>query len=329
MNKGATPSINPYRTGEDLVSMDPAQLALTNQELQARIQEQNRLIIELSESANHTEELEKLKVRLRDARKEIAELKQANRELTRILDMNFKVDAKEYYKIKNELTQLKESQRARIKAERAAEREQVQDEFSQQREGWQRMFTCLERLATKTLSTLADHEAKDEEAMKIARRLRTMPNDLRSKLAMDEITFQDAFEQLAPTIYAAAAKISTFKKLGLPTTWNEHRARVLLFVLSDMEEITTADAIKVIYGDEGRILHRKDVLRAMRKAATLEPYRCLFAVGSNGMRSTLKWIGGSRYCFLFLMGLGFETLPWDDFLWQVATSMGTIFQCTS
>ena len=309
--------------------MDPAELARTNQELQARILEQNRLIIELSESSNHTGELEKLNVQLRDARKEIAELKRANRELTRTLNTNSQLDINEYFKIKSELEQLKERQQARIRAEREAEREKVQGEFAQQLQGWQKMFTCLDRLSVKILATLADHEAQDEEVMKIARRLRTVPNDLRSKLAMDEITFQDAFEQLAPIIYAAATKISTFKKLGLPITWNEHRARILLLVLSDLGEITTSDAIKIIAGDEGRTLCRKDVHRAMRKAATLEPYRCFFTAGSNGMRSTLKWIGGSRLWFLFLMGLAWDVLPWDDFLWQVATSMGMIFQCTS
>ena len=239
-------------------------------------------------------DLEKVKVQLNDALAERDELKEKYRDALRRSHAPESADKKEITRLRDELRALKATQQARIRAEREAERDQVQIEVKELKDSWQRMFTCLEKLAIKSVATLSEHEADSQEIRDLARELRNKPDELRSRLAMDELTYQDAFGELAPPLYAATAEIARFKKRGLPITKVEHRARMLLEMLDRVDEISTSRAIDIIYGDEGKVLCRKDVLRAMKKAATLEPHKATFSKGGkNGMPSELKRKGGS------------------------------------
>jgi len=306
MAKVPSDSISAFRSAADIESSNQALQTIA--ELEDKIQnltnlllERDKLIAELQQvppsfqdlpPAPPPSSLEKLRAQLDAMTRERDELKRKYRDSLQKLHTSY-VDPKEYKRLKAEVLSLKELQQARLRAEREDERDRLHAEFKDQVGGWQRMFTCLERLAIKTASTLADHEATNETERDLARQLRTKPDELRSYISMSEISYQDAFEELAPILHAAASKIAEKKKLGLPVTKIEHRARILLETLRRLECITTADAIKIIFGDEGHMPKREQALRAMRKAAQLEPHRAIFVKGSNGgLRSELKRKGG-------------------------------------
>ena len=307
MAKVPSDSISAFRSAADIESSNQALQIIA--ELENKIQnltnlllERDRQIAELQQlppsfqdlppATSLSSPLEKLRAQLDAMTRERDELKKKYRDILQKLHTSY-VDPKEYKRLKAEVLSLKELQQARLRAEREDERDRLHAEFKDQVGGWQRMFTCLERLAIKTASTLADHEATSEDERDLARQLRTKPDELRSYISMSEISYQDAFEELAPILHAAASKIAEKKKLGLPVTKIEHRARILLETLRRLECITTADAIKIIFGDEGHMPKREQALRAMRKAAQLEPHRAIFVKGSNGgLRSELKRKGG-------------------------------------
>lgn len=307
MGELAPNTIRTFRSAADVESSDTALQTIAD--LEAKVQELTGILLErdqqiaglqqgppsfqdLPSATPHSSPLEKLRAQLDAMTRERDELKRKYRDSLQKLHASY-VDPTEYKRLKAEVLSLKEIQQARLRAEREAERDKLQAELKDQVGGWQRMFTCLERLAMKSASTLADHEATSEDERDLARQLRTKPDELRSYLSMGEISYQDAFEELAPILHAAASKIAETKKLGLPVTRIEHRARILLETLKRLDCITTTDAIKIIYGDEGHMPKREQALRAMRKAAQLEPHRALFEKGSNGgLRSELKRKGG-------------------------------------
>jgi hypothetical protein len=305
MAKVPSDSISAFRSAADIESSNPALQTIAD--LEARVQELTGLLLERDQQiaklqkgppsfqdlppAPPSSSLEKLRAQLEAVERERDELKRKYRDALQKLHTSY-VDPKEYRRLKAEVLSLKELQQARLRAEREDERDRLHAELKDQVGGWQRMFTCLERLAIKTASTLADHAATSEDERDLARQLRTKPDELRSYLSMGEISYQDAFEELAPILHAAASKIAETKKLGLPVTRIEHRARILLETLRRMDRITTADAIKIIFGDEGHMPKREQALRAMRKAAQLEPHRAIFVKGSNGDLSELKRKGG-------------------------------------
>ena len=307
MAKLPSDGISVFRSAADIESSEQALQTIADlenkiQNLTNLLLERDRQIAELQHPtqssfqdlppAPPSSSFEKLRAQLEAVERERDQLKKKYREVLQKLHTSY-VNTKDYQRLKAEVLSLKELQAARLRAEREAERDRLQAELKDQIGGWQRMFTCLERLATKTASTLADHEATSESERDLARQLRTKPDELRSYLSMGEISYQDAFEELAPILHAAASKIAETKKLGLPVTRIEHRARILLETLRRLDCITTADAIKIIFGDEGRMIKREQALRAMRKAAQLEPHRAIFVKGSNGgLRSELKRKGG-------------------------------------
>ena len=295
-------SISAFRSAADIESSDRALQTIADlenkiQNLTNLLLERDRQIAELQHPpqpsfqdlppAPPSSSFEKLRAQLEAVERERNQLKKKYREVLQKLHTSY-VNTKDYQRLKAEVLSLKELQAARLRAEREAERDRLQAELKDQIGGWQRMFTCLERLAIKTASTLADHEATSEDERDLARQLRTKPDELRSYLSMGEISYQDAFEELAPILHAATSKIAETKKLGLPVTRVEHRARILLETLRRMDCITTADAIKIIFGDEGRMIKREQALRAMRKAAQLEPHRAIFVGSNGGLRSELK-----------------------------------------
>jgi len=318
MNNLATCNISSFRSAKDLVSKEPAQLLKTIDELEMRIQEQNSLLAQKdlyiqetwgkvsqnssqlrdtrsasSHDSNLAVELVKVKSQLREITQDREALKAKYQALLRRSHSIKSEEQKEIAQLRAELRKLQESQKARIAAEREAERERVQGEMKAQIEGWQRMFSCLEKLSVKSVSILSEHEADSQEIRELARELRQKPNDLRASLSMCEITYQDAFEELTPLLHAATGKIATFKKKGLPITKVEHRARMLLERLSLLEGVTTSDAIKFISGDEGRLkVHREEAIRAMKKAASLDPHKAVFCQGDCGMPCELKRNGG-------------------------------------
>jgi hypothetical protein len=302
MPKVPLDSISAFLSATDIESSNQALQTIA--ELENKVQnlsnlllERDRQIAELQHPPSFQDlppappSLEKLRAQMEAVERERDELKKKYRGALQKLHSSY-VDPKEYQRLKAEVLSLKELQQARLRAEREAERDRLHAEFKDQVGGWQRMFTCLEKLAMKTASTLADHEATSEDERDLARQLRTKPDELRSYLSMYEISYQDAFEELAPILHAATSKIAEKKKLGLPVTRVEHRARILLETLRRLECITTSDAIKIIFGDEGRMPKREQALRAMRKAAQLEPHRAIFVKGSGGLRSELKRKGG-------------------------------------
>lgn len=73
-----------------------------------------------------------------------------------------------------------------------------------------------------------------------------------------------------------------------PVTKEVFRARLLLDSLGIEGLLTTADCTKIIALKEGRTLHRNDVIRAMKKAAKLEPKDACYLGGSNSTPSILK-----------------------------------------
>jgi hypothetical protein len=245
-----------------------------------------------SQDSNLAVELVKVRSQLREITQDREALKAKYQALLRRSHSTKSEEQKEIAQLRAELRKLQESQKARIAAEREAERERVQGEMKAQIEGWQRMFSCLEKLSVKSVSILSEHEADSQEIRELARELRQKPNDLRASLSMCEITYQDAFEELTPLLHAATTRIGQTRKRGLPVTKAEHRARILLEILSRRDSITTKDSINIIAGDEGRIPQRHEATRAMIKAAFLEPHKAAYLKGKNGLPSELKTKGG-------------------------------------
>ncbi|MDM7913263.1 MAG: hypothetical protein QUS09_09215, partial [Methanotrichaceae archaeon] len=197
MAKVPSDSISAFRSAADIESSNPALQTIAD--LEARVQELTGLLLERDQQiaklqkgppsfqdlppAPPSSSLEKLRAQLEAVERERDELKRKYRDALQKLHTSY-VDPKEYRRLKAEVLSLKELQQARLRAEREDERDRLHAELKDQVGGWQRMFTCLERLAIKTASTLADHAATSEDERDLARQLRTKPDELRSYLSM-------------------------------------------------------------------------------------------------------------------------------------------------
>lgn len=158
-----------------------------------------------------------------------------------------------------------------------------------------RIFEPLAKLCNQHLSTILEHQATDTEGRSLARLLRTKPNDLQYELFEENISFEDAIDDLEPIICHAADVISETRKPAMPDKWVTHRAKVLQEQLTVRKKIDTQEAIATISRDERWLDDKKGeryiAIRAMKMVADIAPLKAIYSPGTRVARSILVWTG--------------------------------------
>jgi uncharacterized coiled-coil protein SlyX len=314
MNQLIVPTINDFRSAQELSSSEPAQLRRTIAELEARIMEQDSLI------AQQNGGIENLAHRLKQRELELIDIKKMRDKPGQ--GPNNTPDDFNHYLEKTKLEKANQNMEALIEEFE----EGFWNLFSEQR---QELNECLKALgqlpATPETKSLYAHVKKEWQAIEAAKKRGT-------------ISPVNALRQLADLERAVVTFILGRPRLSLTTveTW---RAEVLLeaFVTdSKLKSLSTNDSIRIISTREEKKIYREQGLRAMRRAASLFPDMIKFekkgkaariiktgeACGANlAHRCMITVCYAICYCHSLLQSFG--ELPYGGFC-----TLGGIFRDT-
>jgi len=250
MNQIVVPTINDFRSAQELSSSEPAQLKRTIAELETRISEQDSLI------AQQNEGILSLSQKLQQKKEEFIAIK--------------KMCSKPGQELDKALEDLEKENREKANKKMEALIEEFRDGFwtlfSEQRQGLDECLKNLEQLpATPETKSLYAHVKKDWQAIEAAKK-------------RNIITPVNALRELANLERSVVTFILGRPRLSLTTveTW---RAEVLLetFVTDrKLKQLTTNDSIRIISAKEEKKIYREQGLRAMRRAAALFPDKVNF-----------------------------------------------------
>lgn len=250
MNQLIVPTINDFRSAQELSSSEPTQLRRTIAELETRIIEQDSLI------AQQNEGILSLSQKLQQKDEELQAIKKMSIEPGQGLN-----NAPEEFE-KEKLKKANKKMEALI--------DEFQDGFwtlfSEQRQRLDECLKALEQLpAAPETKSLYAHVKKEWQAIETAKK-------------RNIITPVNALRQLADLERAVVTFILNRPRLSLTTveTW---RAEVLLeaFVTDrKLKQLTTNDSIRTISAKEEKKIYREQGLRAMRRAASLFPDKIKF-----------------------------------------------------
>ncbi|MCX6677452.1 MAG: hypothetical protein NTU95_05845 [Methanothrix sp.] len=250
MNQIVVPTINDFRTAQELSSSEPAQLKRTIAELETRISEQDSLI------AQQNDGIENLAHKLKQRTLELIEIK--------------KMHSKPGQGPNNALEDFEKEKLEKANKNMEALIEAFEDGFwtlfTEQRQGLDECLKDLEQLpATPETNSLYARIKKEWKAIEAAKK-------------RNIITPVNALRQLADLQRAVVTFILGRPRLSL-TTAEVFRAWILLeaFVTdSKLKGLSTNDSIRTISTKEEMKIHRKQALRAMRRAASLSPDKVKF-----------------------------------------------------
>jgi len=250
MNQIVVPTINDFRSAQELSSSEPAQLKRTIAELETRISEQDSLI------AQQNEGILSLSQKLQQKKEEFIAIK--------------KMCSKPGQELDKALEDLEKENREKANKKMEALIEEFRDGFwtlfSEQRQGLDECLKNLEQLpATPETKSLYAHVKKDWQAIEAAKK-------------RNIITPVNALRELANLERSVVTFILGRPRISLTTveTW---RAEVLLetFVTDrKLKQLTTNDSIRIISAKEEKKIYREQGLRAMRRAAALFPDKVNF-----------------------------------------------------
>lgn len=250
VNQIIVPTINDFRSAQELSSSEPIQFKRTIAELETRIIEQDSLI------AQQNEGILSLSQKLQQKEEEFIAIKKMCSKTGQGLDKALEDLEKEKLKKANKKME--------------ALIEEFQDGFwtlfSEQRQGLDECLKDLEQLpATPETKSLYGRVKKEWKAIEAAKK-------------RNIITPVNALRQLADLQRAVVTFILGRPRLSL-TTAVVFRAEILLeaFVTDrKLKQITTNDSIRTISAKEEKKIYREQALRAMRRAACMFPDKVNF-----------------------------------------------------
>jgi uncharacterized coiled-coil protein SlyX len=250
MNQLIVPTINDFRSAQELSSNKPAHLKRTIAELEARIMEQDSLI------AQQNEGIENLAHRLKQRELELIDIK--------------KMQSKPGQKLNNALECLEKDKLERANKNMEALIEEFEEGFwtlfSKQRQGLDECLEALEELpVTSETKSLYAHVKNEWQATEAAKK-------------RNIITPVNALLQLADLERTVVTFILGRPRLSL-TTAEVFRAEILLYAFKTdrkLKQLTTNDSIRIISTREEKKIHQKQALRAMRRTASIFPDKVKF-----------------------------------------------------
>jgi uncharacterized coiled-coil protein SlyX len=250
MSQIVVPTINDFRTAQELSSSEPAQIKRTIAELETRIMEQDSLI------AQQNEGIENLAHRLKQRELELIDIK--------------KMRSKPGQELNNSLDSFEKEKLEKANKNMEALIEEFEEGFctlfSEQRQGLDGCLKALEELpVTSETKSLYARVKKEWQAIEAAKK-------------RNIITPVNALRQLADLERAVVTFILGRPRLSL-TTAEVFRAEVLLeaFVTdSKLKSLSTNDSIRIVSTREEKKIYREQALRAMRRAACMFPDQVKF-----------------------------------------------------
>lgn len=262
MKQIIVPTINAFRTAQELSSSEPAQLKRTIAELEVRIMEQDSLI------AQQNEGFENLANRLRQRELELIDIQ--NKHCKSGQGLNNSHEGSEHTLEKEKLEKANRNMEALI--------EEFEDGFwalfSKQRQGLEECLKALEQLpATSETKSLYAYVKKEWQAIEAAKK-------------RNIITPVNALRQLADLERAVVTFILGRPKLSLTTveTWRAGILQEAFVTDRKLKQLTTNDSIRIICTKEEKKIYREQALRAMRRAASLFPDKVNFEKKGNAAR---------------------------------------------
>jgi uncharacterized coiled-coil protein SlyX len=238
MSQIVVPTINDFRSAQELSSSEPAQLKRTIAELEARIMEQDSLI------AQQNEGIENLAHRLKQRELELIDIKKMRDKPGQGLN-NTPGDFNHYLE-KTKLEKANKNMEALIEEFE----EGFWTLFTEQRQGLDECLKALGQLpATPETKSLYAHVKKEWQAIEAAKKRGT-------------ISPVNALRQLADLERAVVTFILGRPRLSLTTveTW---RAEILLEAFTTdrkLKQLTTNDSIRTISAKEERKIYREQAL---------------------------------------------------------------------
>ena len=249
MSQIVVPTINDFRSAQELSSSEPAQLKRTIAELESRIMEQDSLI------AQQNEGIKNLAHRLKQRELEIIEIKKRHDKPGQ--GPNNNPEDFNHYLEKTKLEKANKNMEGLIEDFE----EGFWTLFSEQRQGLEECLKALEQLpATPETKSLYTHTKKEWQAIEAAKKRGT-------------ISPVNALRQLADLERAVVTFILGRPKLSLTTveTWRAEVLREAFVTDSKLKSLSTNDSIRTISAKEEKKIYREQALRAMRRAASLFP----------------------------------------------------------
>jgi len=244
------PTINDFRSAQELSSSEPAQLKRTIAELETRIMEQDSLIAEQNEG------IVSLSQKLQQKDEDFIAIKTMCSKTSQGLDKTLEDLEKE------KLEKANKKMEALI--------EEFQDGFwtlfSEQRQGLEEGLKALEQLpATPETKSLYAHVKKEWRTIESAKK-------------RNILTPVNALRQLADLERAVVTFILGRPKLSLTTveTWRAEVLREAFTTDRKLKQLTTNDSIRTISAKEEKKIYREQALRAMRRAACMFPDQVKF-----------------------------------------------------
>jgi uncharacterized coiled-coil protein SlyX len=263
MNQVIVPTINDFRSAQELSSSEPAHLKRTIAELEARIMEQDSLI------AQQNEGIENLAHRLKQRELELIDIKRMHSKPGQGLN-----NALEGFE-KEKLERANKNMEALIEEFE----EGFRSLFSEQRQGLDECLEDLEELpVTSETKSLYARVKKEWQAIEAAKK-------------RNIITPVNALLQLADLERAIVTFILGRPKLSLTTVeiWRAEVLRETFVTDSNLKSLSTNDSIRTISAKEEKKIYREQALRAMRRAAFMFPDKLNFE--KNGKAARLIKIG--------------------------------------
>jgi len=254
MSQIVVPTMNDFRSAQELSSSEPASLKRTIAELEARIMEQDSLI------ALQNEGFENLAHRLRQREREIIEIKKMRSKTDQGLN-----NSTEIFTLALEKEKLERANR-NMEALIEEFEEGFRSLLSEQRQGLDECLEDLEKLpVTPETKSLYAHVKKEWKAIETAKK-------------RNIITPVNALKQLADLERAVVTFILGRPKLSLTTveTWRAEVLREAFTTDRKLKQLTTNDSIRTISAKEEKKIYREQALRAMRRAAFMFPDKVNF-----------------------------------------------------
>ena len=245
MNQLIVPTINDFRSAQELSSSEPAQLKRTIAELETRIIEQDSLI------AQQNEGILSLSQKLQQKKEELHAIKKIRDNPGQELN-----NAQEDFE-KTKLKKVNQNMEGLIQEFE----EGFWTLFTEQRQGLEECLKALGQLPdTPETKSLYAHVKKEWQAIEAAKK-------------RNIITPVNALRQLADLERAVVTFVLGRPRLSLTTveTWRAEVLQEAFVTDSKLKSLSTNDSIRIISTREEKKIYREQGLRAMRRAASLFP----------------------------------------------------------
>lgn len=138
---------------------------------------------------------------------------------------------------------------------------------------YQRKFQLQERWVRDAIKIIEPLDQTTPEIQDIMHMLRTRPQELRDEVMAKKISYQDAFDELAPILVVTLKQVAKSHVKEVAKTKVCIRAEYLAMQMQTRKSITTQTAIDLITGREEleKPISRSMALRAMELAALSNP----------------------------------------------------------